>query len=51
LQPRGLDGWIVPDKSGFHEGSLSGVTADLPSEKSFERIETPLPNHEIAAVD
>jgi hypothetical protein len=42
LQPRGLDGWIVPDKSGFHEDSLSGVTTDLPSKKSFERTGTPL---------
>jgi len=29
--------WIVPDKSGFHEDLLSGVTTDLPSKKSFAR--------------
>jgi hypothetical protein len=40
LQPRGLDGWIVPDKSGFHDDLLSGVTTDLPSKKSFARSGT-----------
>jgi hypothetical protein len=46
LQPRGLDGWIVPDKSGFHEDILSDVTTDLPSKKSFVRSGTLLADQE-----
>jgi hypothetical protein len=33
---------ILPDNCGFHEGSLSGVTTNLPSKKSFDRTGTPL---------
>src|SRR4051794_32312151 len=40
LQPRGLDRWTVPDKCGFHEESLSIITTDLPSKKSFARSGT-----------
>jgi hypothetical protein len=37
--PRGLKLTILPEKRGFYEGSLSVITTDLPSKKSFGRIE------------
>jgi hypothetical protein len=40
LQPRGLDWRILPDKRRFYEGSLSVITTNLPSKKSFARSGT-----------
>jgi hypothetical protein len=40
LQPHGLDLTILPEKRGFYENSLSGVTTNLPSKKTFEHAGT-----------
>jgi hypothetical protein len=45
LKPRGPE-QDLPDKYGFHEGSLSVIATILPSKKSFRPTGTLLENHE-----